>query len=56
MAVHQPAAGVEEGEGEEDVLRAVDEGQILVLFSNSFKFRGVIVSPVHWMIVFFKTV
>ena len=38
VAVHEPAAGVEEGEGEEDVLHAVDDGQVLVLSSNSCKF------------------
>ena len=31
VAVHQPAAGVEEREGEQDVLQAVDDGQVLEL-------------------------
>ena len=38
VAVHQPAATVEEGEGEENVLHAVDDEQVLVLSSNSCKF------------------
>ena len=43
MSVHQPAAGVEQGQGDEDVLQAVDDGQIFVFSLHSQPLTAVVV-------------
>ena len=47
MSVHQPAAGVEQGQGDEDVLQAVDDGQIFVFSLHSQPLPAVVVLTVH---------
>ena len=43
VAVHEPPAGVEQGEGEEGVLQAVDHHQIFVFSLHSHPLRAVVV-------------
>ena len=46
VTVHQPAAGVKEGEGDEDVLQGVEDDQIFVFSLHSHPLTGVVVLTV----------